>query len=70
VLHLVYESAQSNNGMHPTANSAAFIRETWVLDALCARRVMPGVMLLHDLGINSLMTYSCREQVTAQCNSN
>jgi hypothetical protein len=29
--------------MHPTANSAAFIRKTWVLDALNARRVMPGV---------------------------
>ncbi len=29
--------------MHPTANSVAFIRETWMLDALCARRVMPGV---------------------------
>jgi hypothetical protein len=28
VLHLVYESATSNNGMHPTANSVTFIRKT------------------------------------------
>jgi hypothetical protein len=34
-----------NNGMHPTANSAAFIRKTW-RRALDARRVMPGVRLL------------------------
>jgi len=32
--------------MHPTANSAAFIRKTWMLDTLNARRVMPGVMRL------------------------
>ncbi len=32
-----------NNGMHPTANSVAFIRETCVVDTPCARRVMPGV---------------------------
>ena len=32
-----------NNGMHPTANSAALIRKTWMLDASNARRVMPGV---------------------------
>ena len=25
----MYRSARSNNGMHPTANSAALIRETW-----------------------------------------
>jgi hypothetical protein len=29
--------------MHPTANSAAPIRKTWMPDASCARRVMPGV---------------------------
>jgi hypothetical protein len=46
VLHLVYESAPSNNGMHPTANSIALIRKAWKLDTLCARRVMPGVGLL------------------------
>jgi len=28
VLHLLCESALSNNGMHPTANSGAFIRRT------------------------------------------
>jgi hypothetical protein len=27
VLHLVYESARYNNGMHPTANSAALMRK-------------------------------------------
>jgi hypothetical protein len=32
--------------MHPTANSAAFIRESWMPVQLNARRVMPGVMLL------------------------
>jgi hypothetical protein len=32
-----------NNGMHPTANSVAFMRETWVVSRLDARRVMPGV---------------------------
>ena len=31
--------------MHPTANSVAFIRKTWMLVLLNARRVMPGVML-------------------------
>jgi hypothetical protein len=30
-----------DNGMHSTANSAAFIRETRCL-MRCARRVMPG----------------------------
>ena len=39
-------SAPPNIGMHPTANSAAFIRKTWMLVQLCARRVMPGVRLL------------------------
>ncbi len=33
--------------MHPTANSVDFMRETWMLDALRARRVMPGVMSPH-----------------------
>jgi hypothetical protein len=28
VLHLVYESAAPNNGMHPTANSVALMRKT------------------------------------------
>ena len=28
--------------MHPTANSVAFIRKTWMLVLLNARRVMPG----------------------------
>jgi hypothetical protein len=28
VLHLVYESAQPNNGMHPTAKGVNFIRKT------------------------------------------
>ncbi len=32
-----------NNGMHPTASSVALIRKAWLVDALCARRVMPGV---------------------------
>ena len=31
LLHLLVESAASNNDMHPTANSAALIRETRVL---------------------------------------
>ncbi len=35
--------------MHPTANSTAFIRKTWMLDALYARRVMPGV--IHPLTV-------------------
>jgi len=38
VLHLVYESARANNGMHPTRNSAAFILN------LAGGRVMPSVM--------------------------
>ena len=37
-----FSAPPPNNGMHPTANSAAFIRQ---LECLmhCARRVMPGV---------------------------
>jgi len=35
-LHLVYESGQPNNGMHPTANSAALIRETMLLSGFVA----------------------------------
>ena len=34
-------NAASNNGMHPTANSAAFIENLAVAE-LNARRVMPG----------------------------
>jgi hypothetical protein len=30
------QALQHNNGMHPTANSAAFIRETWCLLVECA----------------------------------
>ena len=33
-----------NKPMQPTANSAAFMCETWMLDALCARRLIGGVM--------------------------
>ena len=29
--------------MHPPANSVAFVRNTWMLDALNARWLMPGV---------------------------
>jgi len=32
--------------LNPTANSAAVIREAWMLDAVCARRVNSGVGLL------------------------
>ena len=41
-----FPAPQSNNGMHPTANSTAFIRKTWMIVSLCAWRVMPGVSLL------------------------
>jgi len=34
---------EPSNGMHPTANSAAFMRETRMVSRLNARRVMPGV---------------------------
>jgi hypothetical protein len=37
---------QSNNGMHPTANCTAFIRKTWMIVSLCARRVISGVRQL------------------------
>jgi hypothetical protein len=37
------KSAQSNNGMHPTASQRGSHPLTWVLDALCSRRVMPSV---------------------------
>jgi hypothetical protein len=36
-----------NNGMHPTAVSAAFIGNLAVA-GLCARRVMPGVRCLSE----------------------
>jgi hypothetical protein len=36
VLHLLCESAPPNNGMHPTANSAAFMRETPAIQSLVA----------------------------------
>jgi hypothetical protein len=39
----VFSDAASNNGMHPTANSAALIVNLSVI-TLRARRVMPGVM--------------------------
>jgi len=39
VLHLVYESARHNNGMHPTADTLPVINLN-----LAGRRVMPGVM--------------------------
>jgi hypothetical protein len=35
--------AAPNKDMHPTAKSAAFMRETWMLVQLCAWRVMHGV---------------------------
>jgi len=38
----VCQGALPNNGMHPTANSVAFIKNL-PLPAVCARRVMPGV---------------------------
>jgi hypothetical protein len=41
-----FPAPQSNDGMHPTANGAAFIRKTWMIVSLCARRVMPGVRFL------------------------
>ena len=41
VLHLVYESAQSNDGRHPTRDTAALM-----LINLAGGRVMPGVRLL------------------------
>ena len=44
--------------MHPTANSVAFIRETWMLDALDARRVMPGVMPLHFIELKYLYPFA------------
>ena len=33
------DALRHNNGMHLTANSGTLIRETWVVSALCARRV-------------------------------
>ena len=45
-------NAQSNNGMHPTAKGAALI-ENLCVSALRARRVMPGVMLLRILYLDS-----------------
>jgi hypothetical protein len=43
VLHLVYESAQHNNGMHPSRNSAALKLKG------NSGRVMPGVRPLISL---------------------
>ncbi len=37
------DALRHNNGMHPTANSVVFIRKTWMVSRLNARRVMPGV---------------------------
>jgi hypothetical protein len=37
---------KSNNSFDRSANSAAFIRETWMLDALNARPVNSGVRRL------------------------
>jgi hypothetical protein len=41
-----YPNMPPNNRMHPTANRTALIRKGWMLDTLCARRVMPGVRSL------------------------
>jgi hypothetical protein len=41
-------SAQSNNGMHPTADTPALI-----LGNVAGRRVMPGVRLLERSGITA-----------------
>ena len=38
--------AAPNNGMHPTANHAGSYSQDAVAVILCARRVMPGVVLL------------------------
>lgn len=35
--------AAPDNGIHPTANSVALVRETWPLIALNARRLGSGV---------------------------
>ena len=42
-----------NKPMQPTANSAALIRKTWMLDALCARRLIGSVM--SPLRVNAQM---------------
>jgi hypothetical protein len=34
-----------NKGMHPTANSVAFTRETWVPVQLCTRRLNASVRI-------------------------
>ena len=36
-------AAPFNNGMHPTTNGGAFIRETCFNSAVCARRLSPAV---------------------------
>lgn len=41
MLHLVYEFAESNNGMHPTRDTTVLIRSGGV-----GGRVMPGVQRL------------------------
>jgi hypothetical protein len=51
VLHLVYESAKSNNGLHPTADTLLLI-----FDNLAGRRVMPGVRLLMRVGLTIGLT--------------
>ena len=38
-----HKTTRPHNGMHPTANSVAPMREAWMLVQLSARRVMPGV---------------------------
>lgn len=49
---MVVSEATSNNGMHPTARSAALVVNSAVT-ALCARRVMPGVRCLLVDGIGA-----------------
>src|SRR5882724_1876740 len=45
--------------MQPTANSVAFMRETWMVSRLRARRLMAGVMLLPPIrGLMNFEKYS------------
>jgi catechol 2,3-dioxygenase len=56
--------AQPNNGMHPTANSGALIRETRIPGSLCARRVMRGVRWLALIEGNvSMFSIECLDHV-------
>jgi hypothetical protein len=49
---LKYADHASNNGMHPTANSVAFIENLSVI-TLCARRVMPSVRPLIESSLTT-----------------